>query len=164
MVSFSLLETVSQKALVMYFVLLLCISKREMSQLTIVQEWDFWLIVSRSCASHSPRTVLATASIFAMLVLYLLLVKCYGKCTRWSANVFQCYSLLNQNMRHAHRASVSRNLNWSPWLDMLGFRLHNSYSAQCVLSEHVCMQLAEFSQGISTLRCNFLISSERRIL
>ena len=151
---FSLLEKVSQKALVMYFVLLQCISKREMSQLTIVQgEISTPLIVSRSCACHSPRTVLATASIFAMLVLYQLLLKC-TKCQYGELTVSMLFSA-QENTRHAHRASVSRNLNWTVWLDMLGFRLHNSYSAQCVLSEHVCMQLAEFSQGISTFGAIF---------
>ena len=67
---------------------------------------DFWLIVSRSCTFHSPRTVLAsepTASIFAMLVLYQLLLKC-------TKILFHCYSLLKENMRHAHHALVSHNL------------------------------------------------------
>ena len=43
----------------------------------------FWLEKceheARSCTCHSPQTVLATASIFAMLVLYQLLLK-YTKC------------------------------------------------------------------------------------
>ena len=55
---------------------------------------DVWLIVSRSCACHSPRTVFATASIVAMLVLYQLLLKCI-KCTKLTV------SLLQENMRHA---------------------------------------------------------------
>ena len=77
----------------MYSVLLLRISKREMSKLTITQG-DFWLIVSRSCACHSPRTVLAIASIF----LYQLLLKC-TKCQYGELTVSQLFSA-QENTRH----------------------------------------------------------------
>ena len=49
----------------------------------LLSEAYFWLEKceheARSCTCHSPQTVLATASIFAMLVLYQLLLK-YTKC------------------------------------------------------------------------------------
>ena len=72
---------------------------------------DFWLIVSRSCACHSPQTVLATASLFAMLVLYQLLFKC-TKCQYGELTVSLPFSA-QENTRHAHCASVSRNLKAS---------------------------------------------------
>ena len=89
-------KKLSQKALVMYSVLLLRISKREMSKLTIVQG-DFWLIVSRSCACHSPRTVLAIASIF----LYQLLLKCTNyQVSIWRVN---CFTAILCSRKHETR-------------------------------------------------------------
>ena len=64
---------------------------------------------ARSYTCHSPRTVLATASIFAMLVLYQLLLKC-TKCQYGELTVSLLFSA-QENTRHAHSASVSRNLN-----------------------------------------------------
>ena len=78
---------------------------------------DFWLIVSQSCACHSPRTILATASIFAKLVLYQLLLKC-TKCQYGELTVSLLYSA-QENTRHAHHASVSRNLNQKMSMNLL---------------------------------------------
>ena len=76
----------------------------------------FWLEKceheARSCTCHSPRTVLAAASIFAMLVLYQLLLKC-TKCQYGELTVSLLFSA-PRNTRHAHRALVSRNLNTRP--------------------------------------------------
>ena len=85
---------------------------------------DFWLIVSRSCACHSPRTVLATASIFAKLVLYQLLLKC-TKCQYGELTVSLLFSA-QENTRHVHRASVSRNLS-----DLLLADLRGLYTGAC---------------------------------
>ena len=67
---------------------------------------DFWVIVFQFCACHSAHTILATASIFAMLFLYQFLLKCTLAGT---ANFSLLFSM-QRNARHDHRALVSRNL------------------------------------------------------
>ena len=79
----------------------------------LLSEAYFWLEKceheARPCTCHSPRIVLATASIFAMLVLYQFLLK-YTKCQYGELTVSLLFTA-QENTRHAHRASVSRNLN-----------------------------------------------------
>ena len=108
-VSFSLLDKAISKSSrhVLHFVAVYLQSRNEPAGDR--PRRDFWLIVSRSCACHSPRTVLATASIFAKLVLYQLLLK-YTKCQYGELTVSLLFSA-QENTRHTHRASVSRNLN-----------------------------------------------------
>ena len=74
---------------------------------------DFWLIVSRSCACHSPQTVLDTTSISALLVPYQLLLKC----TKFQqvGQLFRCYFIYKENARHAHSALAFRNLKFREW-------------------------------------------------
>ena len=77
--------------------LLYLLEKR--SFLDLFSEAYFWLEKceheARSYTCHSPRTVLATASIFAMLVLYQLLLKC----TKCQYVVEQTVSLLFSPLR-----------------------------------------------------------------
>ena len=60
----------------------------------------FWLEKceqeARSCTCHSPRTILATASIFDMLVLYQLLLKC-TKCQYVEQTVSLLFSRLRKH-------------------------------------------------------------------
>ena len=94
-----------------------------------------------SCTCPSPRIVLATASILAMLVLYQLLLKC-TKCQYGELTVSLLFSA-PWNTRHAHRALVSRDLNHStmPVLTITIFRnlLHTNifsffhYFMHCIL-------------------------------
>ena len=73
------------------------------------------------CLPYSPRTVLATASIFAKLVLYQLLLKC-TKCQYGELTVSLIFSA-DENTRHAHCASVSHKATPSG-ITVSGHRSH----------------------------------------
>ena len=107
-------RAIFKKTLVMHSERCFFTFKNKWSFPDLFTEAYFWLEKceheARSCTCHSPRTVLAAASIFAMLVLYQLLLKC-TKCQYGELTVSLLFSA-QENTRHAHHASVSRNLTY----------------------------------------------------
>ena len=86
----------------------------------LFSEAYFWLEKceheARSCTCHSPRTVLAAASIFAMLVLYQLLLKCtkcqYGESFVGVAGLVLSAWAGNKKCLQTRRNYSSNNMHW----------------------------------------------------